>query len=230
MIKLSRFSILLLLLALAQSCAAPPFDAKAVVSEWVNYMQSDYQLRPNDRISVSLHPQGLDQEVQIPRSGRVTFKRLNKEMQVIGKSLAGLRAALVQEYSTVFVGGIEVQITLLKSSMDSVYVAGEVKRPGVVDYAPSMTLAQGIAAAGGLAITAKSTDVRVLRNVAGQPPRTFRVNYNDIRLHGAPDFLLLPGDVIFCQTSGIGEAGYLVELWIRRLIPVSFSAASIAPQ
>ena len=34
-----------------------------------------------------------------------------------------------------------------------------------------------------------------------------------------PDFLLLPGDVVYAQPSSIAEAGNWVELWIRRLLP-----------
>jgi protein involved in polysaccharide export with SLBB domain len=220
---------LLVLLSLGLAgCAAPPFDARAVAEEWSAYMQSDYKVRPYDVLSIQIQPDDkLVAEIQVPPSGKVTFPDLKDEVQVLGRSFGGLRQELTVLYGKRFEGNFILTLSLLKSTADSVYVAGEVKRPGVVPYAPTMTLTQALATAGGLMITAKGTDIRILRNEVGRATRTFRVDYDGIIFREQPDFLVLPGDVIYCQTSGIGEAGYQVDLWIRRLIPFNLSATSI---
>ena len=75
-------------------------------------------------------------------------------------------------------------------------------------------------------LTAKGSDVRILRN-ANPKPRTFRVNYDEILFSASPDFILLPGDVVFCQTSGIADAGNWVELYIRRMLPIPITGVSV---
>lgn len=223
---------LLLLLVVLPSlglvgCAAPPFDARAVAEEWSAYMQSDYKVRPYDVLSIQIQPEDqLIREIQVPPSGKVNFPGIEPEVQVLGRSLEGLRQELTALYRKRFEEFI-LTLSLVKSTTDSVYVAGEVKRPGVIPYAPTMTLTQAMASAGGLMITAKGTDIRILRNEVGRATRTFRVDYDGIIFREQPDFLVLPGDVIYCQTSGIGEAGYQVDLWIRRLIPFNISATSV---
>src|SRR5687768_275676 len=42
------------------ACAgAPPFDAKAVATEWAAYMQRDYVLRPGDRLAIRVDSEAL---------------------------------------------------------------------------------------------------------------------------------------------------------------------------
>ena len=57
--------------------------------------------------------------------------------------------------------------------------------------------------------------------------RTFRVDLAGVLRAEYPDFLLLPGDVIYCQTSSIAEVGNWVELWIRRLLPIQVGAFGV---
>jgi hypothetical protein len=43
----------------------------------------------------------------------------------------------------------------------------------------------------------------------------------------SPDFLLLPGDVVYAQTSTIADMGNWVELYIRRLLPFAITGVSV---
>ena len=40
-------------------------------------------------------------------------------------------------------------------------------------------------------------------------------------------FLLLPGDVVYAQTSTIADLGNLVELYVRRLLPFSLGGPAL---
>ena len=117
--------------------------------------------------------------------------------------------------------------TLTEASAQSVYVCGEVNRPGPVPFVPGLTMTQSIAAAGSFQITVKHSDVRILRINADGTQRTFRVNMNAVLLDEWPDFLLLPGDVVYAQTSTVADIGNLVELYIRRMLPFQLGGPAL---
>lgn len=221
----ASYLIPVLLTALA-ACAAPPFDAKAVAMEWAVYMQRDYVVQPGDTLTVAVHPEeDFAQEILVPPTGKVLFARLAEPMQVSGLTMPVLRKELDRAYRKVFTGEIQVQVAMARLGVPTIYVAGEVRRAGALPYAPGMTLVQAVTAAGGLEITAKASDVRILRNVPGQPPRTIRVDLDSIMHDGAPSFFVLPGDVIYCQTSGVADVGNWIDLYIRRMIPLPIQRA-----
>ncbi len=228
-------SFAVLLLA-ACSSAAPPFDAKAIAQEWAAYMQRDYVLRPGDRLSVRVdqlfEQQGeardSDQEVVVSPTGTIDLRRLPGPLPVGGKSVGATRTLIVDAYKQLFPGGEpRVSVALTEAAVQSVYVCGEVFRPGPVPYQPGITMTQAIASAGSFNHTVKHSDIRVLRINQDGSQRTVRVNMEAILLDQQPDFLLLPGDVIYAQTSGIADAGNWVDLWIRRLLPFQLGGPAI---
>jgi protein involved in polysaccharide export with SLBB domain len=220
------------LAALLAACAAPPFDAKAIATEWAAYMQRDYVLRPGDRLSVRV--EGLSggagderanvQEVVVSPTGTIDLRQLTGPLVVGGKSVGSMRTQVIEAYTQLGFTGPRVGVSLTEAAAQSVYVCGEVFRPGPVAYHPGLTMTMAIAAAGSFNITVKHSDIRVLRINQDGTQRTTRVNMEAVLLDQQPDFLLLPGDVIYAQTSGIAEAGNWVELWIRRLLPFEISS------
>lgn len=230
----SRRLALLGAVLLAGCSSAPPFDAKAVALEWAAYMQRDYVLRAGDHLEVrvdGLQVEGtterdLTQEVIVSPTGWVDLRGLPVSVQVGGKSVGAARALILEAYKGRYANP-RVFVGLAEAGSQSVYVCGEVGRSGPVPYQPGLTMTQAIATAGSFNITVKHGDVRVLRIAADGTQRTFRVNLSAVLLDEAPDFLLLPGDVVYCQTSGIAEAGNWVELWIRRLLPFSLGGPAL---
>ena len=210
----------IVLLTVLGGCAAPPFDATAVAMEWAAYMRRDYAVQPGDTLTVIVYPDGFEQQVLVPPTGKTLLARLPVPVQVSGRKVQVLSEELGREYRKVFAGEIQVQVSLDMLAAHTIDVAGEVFGAGPIPYRPGMTLAQGVSAAGGLRITAKASDVRVLRNTPGQTPRTIRVNLDSILRDAAPPFLLLPGDIVYCQTSGVADVGNWIDLYIRRMIPI----------
>ncbi len=223
-----RRGLLGALVLLAAGCAgAPPFDAKAVLREWTSFMQRDYVLRPGDKIAVTVAGKDdLSLETVVSPSGTVVLKRIDGELRAAGKTIAAFRREVRAAYAK-FLLEPDVAVTLVEPSARSVYVAGEVRSPGAVPFVPGMTLTQALASAGGLDITAKWSDVRVLRNDGRGGDHTFRVNVDRVLHDGAPDFLLLPGDVVYAQTSGVADVGNFVELYIRRILPVPITGLAV---
>ncbi len=218
---------LALLAACLCSCSAPQFDAAAMVQEWAAFMQKDYVLRPGDEVTINVYEhEDLTQTQIVTPDGTISLRRIENPLSVGGVSVAMAQKRVQQAYADV-VKEPEVSLSLSEVAASSVYVAGEVRRAGPVPYVSGMTLTQAIAEAGGYVITAKSEDVRVLRNVGSEGAKTYRVNVWDTLHDEAPDFLVLPGDVVFCQTSAIADVGNWVTLYIARLLPFPPSAAVI---
>lgn len=204
-----------------------------MVTEWAAFMQRDYVLRPGDRLTVRVDQLGGEgegrdsvQEVIVSPTGSIDLRRLPGPLQVGGKSVGATRTLILEAYKGQFTDP-RVSVALRDASAQSVYVTGELRRPGPAVYQPGMTLSQAIASAGGWDISVKHSDIRVLRIGPDGSNRTFRINMEAIFFEGSPDFLLLPGDVVFCQTSGIADAGIWVELWIRRLLPFSIGGPTV---
>lgn len=212
----------------AACSSAPPFDAAAMVRDWAQYMQKDYVLRPGDRLAISVYQQpDLTQETVVAPNGSVSLRRIPDPLPAAGVTVGSFRTLVQQRYAEVPVEHAEVSVSLVEASAKSVYVAGEVQKPGVVPYVTGMTLSQALAAAGGFLITADDDDVRVLRNQPMAGPHTYRVNVEQTLYESGPDFLLLPGDVVFAQTSGIADVGNWVELYIRRVLPFQITGFSV---
>ncbi|MEZ5988074.1 MAG: polysaccharide biosynthesis/export family protein [Planctomycetota bacterium] len=221
--------LLPLLLTLAGCSSAPPLDIRAMVAEYATHMQQNYLVRPGDRLAVNVvQDPSLTQEVLVSPAGTVGLLRIPGELRVEGRSMSAVRLEIQRAYGLIL-SEPDVNVSLLEVSASAVFVAGEVRDPGVIPYTKGMTATTAIAAAGGLRITAKWNDVRILRNRPGQEPRTIRLDA-DRTFHGeGPDFLLLPGDVVYAQTSAIADVGNWVQLYIRNLLPFQFSAVPIVP-
>ncbi|MCU0863420.1 MAG: polysaccharide biosynthesis/export family protein [Planctomycetes bacterium] len=225
---------LCLCLAVAACSSAPRFDARAMAMEWAAYMQRDYLLRPGDRLAVrvdNLIPTGGTaedglQEVQVSPTGTIDLRRLPAPLQVAGKSVGSLRTGIIEAYRPAF-DEPRVSVSLLEASAQSVYVCGEVFRAGPVPYTPGLTMTQAIAAAGSFNFTVKHSDIRILRINQDGTQRTFRVNMDAVLRDEWPDFLLLPGDVVYAQTSTVADIGNLVELYIRRMLPFQLGGPAL---
>lgn len=231
-----NLTLLLLLLVTAGCASAPPFDAKAVAQEWAAYMQRDYSLRPGDKLMVQVSQvgatgaetaeAGIEQEVIVSPTGSIDLRRLAAPLQVSGRSVGAVRTLVLDAYKSEFTNP-RVSVSLLEAAAQSIYVCGEVFRPGPVPFQAGLTMTQSVAAAGGFNYTIKDSDVRILRIAPDGTQRTFRVNMAAVLLDEQPDFLLLPGDVVYCQTSTIADLGNLVDLYIRRLLPFSLSGPAL---
>lgn len=226
----------MLVLALLTSCSsAPPFDARAVAMEWAAFMQRDYVLRAGDHLEVRVgeitenvgsEKREVVQQVIVSPTGWIELRELAGSVRVEGKTVAMARKEIIEAYRSAYPNP-RVFVNLTEAGDQSVYVCGEVARAGPVPFQPGMTMMQAIASAGGFQITIKYGDVRILRIAPDGTQRTYRVNMEAVLHDEAPDFLLLPGDVVYCQTSGIADAGNWVELWIRRLLPFALGGPSV---
>ena len=216
---------LALVCILAGCSSAPPLDLATMTQEWVRYMQKDYVLRPGDRVVVNVYLEDdLTQEITLSPQGTVTLKRVQGGIRAVGTTVESFRDRVERAYVEVLGTEAEVTVSLVEATTQSVYVTGEVGNSGVIPYSQGLTATQAIAASGGLLATAAWSDVRILRAPGSPRDRTQRLDVAGVLHHGHPDFILLPGDVVYCRPSGIANVGTFLNLWVYRLLPLQGGA------
>jgi polysaccharide export outer membrane protein len=94
------------------------------------------------------------------------------------------------------------QVTVLVREYNSkkIFVFGEVQKPGTFVFQDGMSVVQAVTLAGGFTKTASQNSTSVTRRVDGQEVKV-KVNVQDIALGKAPNFTLLPGDIVFVPES-----------------------------
>jgi protein involved in polysaccharide export with SLBB domain len=156
--------------------------------------------------------------VFVPRMGTVTLQGLT-----LAQAQEVLRARIARYYS-----GFEMQLTLGELRTISVYVMGEVARPGSYHISPFSTVLDALFAGGGPTKMGTLRSVRVTRNgqVVGE------VDLYELLLRGArptgPG--LVTGDTVFVPPIGpvAGVAGEVKRPGIYELRPGTTVAALLA--
>ncbi|MEW6734219.1 MAG: polysaccharide biosynthesis/export family protein, partial [Acidobacteriota bacterium] len=85
---------------------------------------------------------------------------------------------------------------------DTIYVAGNVHKPGAYNPKEPITLSQAIALAGGTTATARSSHIQLYRTVPGKAERV-EVSYSisEIEKRKVKDPILQPNDVVYIPSS-----------------------------
>ena len=172
-------------------------------------------LGPRDVITVTVFNEtNLSGEYRVGEDGSITFPYLGR-VRVIGMQAGALsdlfRSRLGERSPENPEGGnilrdptVRVEVREINSRRISIF--GQVQHPGVFPHQQCITLTQAIALAGGFTAIADKNTVRVTRiihDTDGGPGErhTYVLRAEDIAEGRAPDFDLLPDDVIFVAES-----------------------------
>jgi len=95
------------------------------------------------------------------------------------------------------------QVTVFLRELNSrkIFVFGEVQKPGTYSYEDGLSVVQAIAVAGGFTRMAAKNGCTVTRPAHGGPDERIKVPIDDIVGGRAPDFRLLPGDILYVPES-----------------------------
>lgn len=162
---------------------------------------TSYQIRPGDRISVSVfqEPDLSQQDLIVDEAGAVTLPLIGT-VRVAGRSADDVSREIERAYGARYLRNPQATVALREVQPQTVTVDGEVDQPGVYQIRPGYTLVSAIALARGTTPTAKFDEVLVIRTIDGQRAAA-RFDINAIRAGRMPDPQLLPGDQVIVGFS-----------------------------
>ena len=207
----------------AEQLVARPTQAKP-------YEQT-YKMVPYDSISIRFpyHPeQDPKTPVSIRPDGQISLEGVGT-LPAAGRTPDELAKDIVTKTST-RLRNPEVVVTVAQFAPRRIYVGGQVKQPGIVQFQGDITPIQAIFDRGGFTTEAQMDSVVLIRNAGGPEPIIGRINVNDGLESGQPEKIsLLTNDVLYVPMSGIGRADLWVKQHLNDILPTNlFSGAGIA--
>lgn len=186
-----------------------------------NYPHRNYRLEPGDTIQIAypFHPEFDQKGLMIQPDGKI-MAALVGETLVAGMKAAELEKILVERTSH-RLRDPEVIVNVTKYAPKSVYVAGEVKRPGTFPYRKDLTPLQAITQAGGFLDTARTDSVILIRT--GGEEKNFvsrKLDLATVVMNGDEELLALaPHDVVFVPKTPIANANVWVKQHLTDMVP-----------
>jgi protein involved in polysaccharide export with SLBB domain len=152
--------------------------------------------------------------VKVRPDGRITLEDIG-DIYVAGMTPSELDRYLTAAYSE-FVHAPEVTVFVRSFAGLSIYVLGEVERPGMVELKPNMTVLQALAAANGPSRGAKMNSVILLRRGATGEMKAIRLDLNRAAIQeaAAEDRYLQPEDIIYIPKTFIANVNeFLTQIY-----------------
>ena len=180
--------------------------------------EPEYVLYPGDEIEIATPtaPE-LTRTLRVGPDGRVSLPLIG-QLMAADRTIAELETAASGAYASQLVRPV-VEITLKTAGPLKVWVAGEVKTPGVYDMAGDIDAYQAVVQAGDFLATAKPQEVALIRRGPGGR-RMMRVV--DLRPRRGEVVALRRGDLIYVPRSNLGElANFFTQ--VRNALPIGFN-------
>jgi len=161
-----------------------------------------YVLQKGDDIEIKAYNIAeLNQVVRIRPDGRISLMLLNDV------DAAGLTSKQLAEFLSTGFGRYyrnpRISIIVRSFSMLSVYVGGEVQRPGLIPLRGDITALQAVLEAGGLTETSRATTVMLLRAGDNGATESMTLNVGAILSNKQRDVPLHPADILYVPKSNI---------------------------
>jgi len=173
-----------------------------------------YKMVPYDTIMVrfTYHPeQDPKAPVAVRPDGNITLDGIGSiraaglTPEELGKEIAAKSSKRLKNP--------EVIVTISQFAPRRVYVGGQVRNPGIVEFKGEMTPVQAIFERGGFTDDAQKDSVILIRDTGGVEPIIGRINANQALESGVPEKItLVTNDVLYVPQSGIGRA----DLWVKQ--------------
>jgi polysaccharide biosynthesis/export protein len=185
-----------------------------------NFPHGDYRIEPGDTIDIRFpfHKE-MDQRELVRPDGTLAGKGFG-EVMVAGLTAHALEERLRKE-TAVRLKDPQVEVTVVEFAPRSIYVTGEVTRPGLIPYRKGLTPLQAVADAGGFRDTALVESVVLIRSAANADEFISRtLDLEAVVDEGADQPLeLAPRDVLYVPKTRIAQADLWVDQHVTRLFP-----------
>jgi polysaccharide export outer membrane protein len=159
-----------------------------------------YLLNPGDQLEVSVwNEDTLQRTITVLPDGMISFPLVG-HLQAAGKSAADVEMVIGEKLDT-FIADPEVNVTVISTKGNVVFVVGKVLKPGPVAMIQSTTLMQALAMAGGLNEFAAGNSIKIIRRsdqATDTQESLLKVRYSDLEKGSdlSSNHLLNAGDVI----------------------------------
>ncbi|MBX2836331.1 MAG: polysaccharide export protein [Gammaproteobacteria bacterium] len=156
----------------------------------------EYRIGPEDVLHISVWKEkDLDREVLVRPDGGVSFPLVG-DLQVSGRTPVEVQDEIRARLQR-FVPDAEVTVSVDKVSGYTVFVLGEVNKPGQFTLGRYVDVVQALTLAGGTTPYASERSIQVLRRQDGQE-RTYSFDFRDIKRgrNLEQNIILQSGDVV----------------------------------
>lgn len=124
---------------------------------------SDYHVKVGDMILMKFdHYPRLEQSMMVRKDGSVTPAGIGK-LAVAGLSSKELKVIIQRKYMEILPDPA-VNVAVLRTSDLSVYVGGDIKRPGKIPFRPDLSVMEGITLSGGFRGRPRSYQIIIFRD------------------------------------------------------------------
>jgi len=190
-----------------------------------NDANPSYIIRSGDELDIKFfYNPALNETVTVRPDGRISLQLVH-DVPASGITPDELVRILSEKYSK-YLNTAEISVIVKSFKSQRIYVDGEVKNPGMVDLSGHMNLLQAVASAGGLKDSAKDNQILIIRQNGLSHPLILTADMGKIRSGEdiAQNIILKPYDIIYVPKSAIAQVNTWVDLYLRRNIPIDFSA------
>lgn len=162
-----------------------------------------YVLQPGDLVDIRVYMEdNMNRILRISGTGTVTFPLVGN-IKIAGLSLEQAEQKLAERL-TAYLKQPQVSMLVKEYGNKTVYVLGQVSKPGAIQIPPEkqLTVLEAVTSVGGFTDIANTSKVRVLRVEDGKQ-QSMDVDVSQIMKQGnkSLDITLQPGDVIFVPQS-----------------------------
>jgi polysaccharide export outer membrane protein len=154
-------------------CLFSVFVAPAAVAD------SSYLINKGDKLRIDVwQEENLRAEVMVSPDGTFSFPMVGS-IPAAGKTIDQLQT-LLRERLEEYIPGPEVIVSLITVEGNTVYVIGEVARPGPYIMTKDLDVMQALSMAGGLTPFAAKNDVHILRKDSRGQSTSIGFRYGDV--------------------------------------------------
>jgi protein involved in polysaccharide export with SLBB domain len=185
-------------------------------------VEKTYKMVPYDTINVrfTYHPEAepkvpiaIRPDGQIMLDGVGSIRAAGLTPEELGKEIAAKSSSRLKNP--------EVVVTINQFTPRKIYVGGQVKTPGIVQFQGEMTPIQAIFDRGGFTPEAQIDSVILIRDTGAPEPVIGRINAMQSLEGGVPERIsLLTNDVIYVPMSGISATNQWVKQHLREIMPI----------
>jgi len=221
----SAYLILPILLGSILGCShLEPVEHDRKKYETWNVRDSGYRFLPGDELDVKVvfNPEFSDRVIVSP-DGRINLDLIGS-VDVLERTPSEVAQEVKSRYAAELIRP-DVTVSPRIFGSQAIYVAGEVKEPGMLKLVHQMTVMQAIMEAGGVADTANLEQVILLRRTPRNTSMLRVVNLKEILEARNPteDVPVQRFDVVFVPRSDIAEADRIMAQYVDKLVPVQRS-------